>query len=182
MRTAHMAGARSSPTGPRAARSIAAASWPRISRICSSATRSKRRETCSQISTRVPVSGPRNVVSKSHLRSASPGSRPRHGTSSRGARGFRCTVTSTATPSERCPSREQDPRRCGPRAHRQGPELGFGAAKVKVGFAAEVEPARIARLREGAAAGIALMTDANQAWDEATALTVLRAAEGMELA
>ena len=59
---------------------------------------------------------------------------------------------------------------------------GFDAAKIKVGFAADTEPAKIAELRENAAAGITLMADANQAWDEVTALTFLRATRDMDLA
>ena len=61
-------------------------------------------------------------------------------------------------------------------------EAGFDAAKVKVGFDALTEPAALAALRRGAGPDLAIMADANQAWDERTAAGFLDAVRELDLA
>jgi L-alanine-DL-glutamate epimerase-like enolase superfamily enzyme len=51
-------------------------------------------------------------------------------------------------------------------------EAGFRAFKLKVGFGAERDTANLAALRATLGPGCALMADANQAWDLATARTM----------
>ncbi len=59
---------------------------------------------------------------------------------------------------------------------------GFRTLKVKVAAAPpEVDIARILAVRERVGAGVAIRIDANGAWDEETALSVLRAVEGCDI-
>ncbi|NJD87167.1 MAG: o-succinylbenzoate synthase [Betaproteobacteria bacterium] len=59
---------------------------------------------------------------------------------------------------------------------------GFRTLKVKVAAAApEVDIARILAVRGRVGAGVAIRIDANRAWDEETALEVLRAVEGCDI-
>jgi L-alanine-DL-glutamate epimerase-like enolase superfamily enzyme len=52
---------------------------------------------------------------------------------------------------------------------------GVTALKIKVGTGREADIARVRTIREGIGAGIALRLDANQGWDEITAINVLNA-------
>ena len=58
---------------------------------------------------------------------------------------------------------------------------GFSAFKVKVGFEASTEPAKLAELAAGLAEEERLFADANQAWDCAAALDFMDAAGGVGL-
>lgn len=59
---------------------------------------------------------------------------------------------------------------------------GFRTLKIKVASALPAEDiARILAVRERVGEGVALRIDANRAWDEATALGVLRAVEGCDI-
>ena len=54
-------------------------------------------------------------------------------------------------------------------------DAGYTAFKLKVGFGAERDVANLAAVRAAAGAGAAVMVDANQAWDLATATTMANA-------
>ncbi len=64
----------------------------------------------------------------------------------------------------------------------QARDLGFRTLKLKVGAASpEEDIRRIAAIRERVGAAMALRLDANGAWDEATALRVLRAVAPLDI-
>ncbi len=53
-------------------------------------------------------------------------------------------------------------------------EAGFDAIKLKLGGGLPIDPARVKAVRQAVGPDIALRVDANQAWDPATAIQVLR--------